>query len=737
MKINLLYILCLFSFCVTAQVTVFDNLSTAPRSLYESNGSLYVRENVEIRVWDNLPQNTDNTVVSSSPGFSDGFVIENNVLYYPDDNLDLVVRWDLSTSTQTFLGNNFFDGVNPDHITIVNGTIYVTADVLNGVPGLQVLLVYDNASDSFFIANGLGNGDITGIKADGTDIYILKRTGELLRVDVSNFNFSVTTINNLGNEVFGLEIENDLIYYTDSFFGELRSVSKSIVNDTPQTIATGFNLTTDVEKVGVTFYVSDRNNNTIWSYTPSCTVNIPDANLKTALLNHGTTITGTNIGVIDTNGDGEIQCSEANAYSGKLDLNLQSINDLTGLETFTSIVDLDISNNLFTSVDISALAGLVAFKADFMLASSIDFSGLSNLETVNIASGSLNSVTFANNSSLRILKLDNNQLSTIDLTGLSQLEELTLRVNQLSNLNLTQNSNLTEVNLLGNSLTTIDISQNTALIELNVTSNNISTLDVSQNTVLQNIYASNNSLSTLDISQNTGLSILNVNNNNLSTLSVSQNLNLKELYIGGNNFTGINLSQNSLLEQLVIYGNTNFSDPIDLSNNSNLKILDINDTQLTAIDLSNNAALEEVDLFSNSALSSVNMANGNNAGILYADFTSNPSLSCIQIDASFTPPTADWFKDVSANYSVNCSLSISDINISDDINIYPNPVHTFLNIESNNTYEAIEIYTLLGKKVLTAEATTHLNVSSLNSGMYLVKIVGSNNEVIIKRIIKD
>ena len=54
-------------------------------------------------------------------------------------------------------------------------------------------------------------------------------------------------------------------------------------------------------------------------------VNIPDANFKTYLL--GNTL-------INTNGDTEIQVSEASSFSGGIDCSNLSIADLTGIENF-------------------------------------------------------------------------------------------------------------------------------------------------------------------------------------------------------------------------------------------------------------------------------------------------------------------------------------------------------------------------------------------------------------------
>lgn len=79
-------------------------------------------------------------------------------------------------------------------------------------------------------------------------------------------------------------------------------------------------------------------------------VNIPDANFKTALLNNS---------LINTNGDNEIQISEAESFTGEIDCNYQSISDLTGIEKFINITILDCSNNSLTNLDISQNTALI------------------------------------------------------------------------------------------------------------------------------------------------------------------------------------------------------------------------------------------------------------------------------------------------------------------------------------------------------------------------------------------
>lgn len=106
-------------------------------------------------------------------------------------------------------------------------------------------------------------------------------------------------------------------------------------------------------------------------------VNIPDANLKTALLNHSP--------VIDTNGDNQIQISEAQALTGLLNLNYKQISDVSGIENFNNITELNLHNNEFTSFPvISSMTSLQTLNLCFNNLTSVDVSGFTALETLYI-----------------------------------------------------------------------------------------------------------------------------------------------------------------------------------------------------------------------------------------------------------------------------------------------------------------------------------------------------------------
>ena len=73
-------------------------------------------------------------------------------------------------------------------------------------------------------------------------------------------------------------------------------------------------------------------------------VYIPDANFKAYLVGNSS---------INTNGDTEIQISEASAFGGIIFCANLGISDLTGIEAFTALTVLNCSSNLITSLDVS------------------------------------------------------------------------------------------------------------------------------------------------------------------------------------------------------------------------------------------------------------------------------------------------------------------------------------------------------------------------------------------------
>jgi len=74
------------------------------------------------------------------------------------------------------------------------------------------------------------------------------------------------------------------------------------------------------------------------------------------------------------------------------------------------------------------------------------------------------------------------------------------------------------------------------------------------------------------------------------------------------------------------------------------------------------------------------------------------------------------------------SSGISELSIS-DFHLFPNPAQSKISIESNQAFTKIELYNILGKRVLSSKGLfikTSMDLSELQSGSYLVRLFYEN-----------
>jgi hypothetical protein len=124
--------------------------------------------------------------------------------------------------------------------------------------------------------------------------------------------------------------------------------------------------------------------------------------------------------------------------------------------------------------------------------------------------------------SLTNLNCRYNQLTSIDVSNSTALTYLGLDENQLTSLDVSNNPALTYLNCSDNQLSSLDVSNNTALVEFNCGDNQITSLDVSNSTALVELACYNNQLSNLDVrnGNNTNMSMYTHNNPNLTCINV-------------------------------------------------------------------------------------------------------------------------------------------------------------------------------------------------------------------------
>lgn len=384
-------------------------------------------------------------------------------------------------------------------------------------------------------------------------------------------------------------------------------------------------------------------------------VNIPDANFKAYLVGNA---------AINTNGDTEIQVTEANAFSSNIDCPNLSISDLTGVESFTALSQLDCSNNQLTSLDVSSNTALGYLDCDNNQLTSLNVSSNTTLVSLRCYINQLTSLDVSQNTILTSLYCGDNQLSNLDVSSNTNLTRLYCGDSQLSSLNLANgnnsnfigfyavnNSNLTCIQVddatwsatnwtnidaaasfsvnCGSVPCTVDIPDanfktylvgNTAIntngnaeIEcseassftgaINCTNQNISDLTgIEAFTALDQLFCSSNGLSSINVTANTLLTRLDFTNNNLSTIDLSANQLIKKINC-----------QSNLLQS------------IDLTTNVDLEQLDIRNNPITTLAIDNNTALVDLNCRSTS-ISVLNTASNINLAYIVCDQNSINSL---------------------------------------------------------------------------------------------------------------
>lgn len=89
-------------------------------------------------------------------------------------------------------------------------------------------------------------------------------------------------------------------------------------------------------------------------------------------------------------------------------------------------------------------------------------------------------------------------------------------------------------------------------------------------------------------------------------------------------------------------------------------------------------------------------------------------------------------------FSYDPALSNENFSV-DEFTVYPNPANNVLNINSASGIEKIEIFDITGKRVLenTSLTNNQLNVSSLNRGVYMLRLEDANGNKTVKKLIKN
>ncbi|WP_075343817.1 hypothetical protein [Tenacibaculum agarivorans] len=442
------------------------------------------------------------------------------------------------------------------------------------------------------------------------------------------------------------------------------------------------------------------------------------------------------LGYDDVSGDGQVPTRLIEVVTS-LGLTELGINDLTGIEDFTTLKTLNANGNNFTSLDVSENTLLETLFVNSNNISSIDVSNNTALKNLAIGSNGISTLDVSNNLALRDLYVQGNgKLTSLDLSNNVELRELYTYSSGISSLDLSIHTELRIFSAYKSSLTSIDLSNNDELRSLRVDETNVTALDLSNNTKLETLRINDTGITTLDLSNQpalinlwahdtnlTSLNVQNGNNINVNTFNITNNPGLSCINVDDASYSTTNWTNIDSGMYFTTYGcrytqipDTNFEARLnalgydDIANDgqvptdlievvTELQLAGQNITDLTGIE--DFKALEELKANGND-LTNLNLSNNtalklvwvtSNANIGAINLTNNPLLEDLRIQYSGTSIDISKLSALDRFGCTNCGLT--SLNTSDNTNLrwldLENTPVTSLDLTSNSKLEILEI----------------------------------------------
>ncbi len=569
---------------------------------------------------------------------------------------------------------------------------------------------------------------------------------DITSLDLS-LNTNLETLDIYSTNLTALDISNNTSL-TNLIANDITTLSSLNIQNGTNTSITGFNTTgTPVPCILVDdaawSTVNWTNVDPVSTFSLYCGnyTAIPDTNFEMAL---------EALGYDDISGDGQVPTALIEVVAS-LDVSNQSIADLTGIEDFTALIDLNVRDNTLTNLDVSNNLNLQTLDFDNNDVANLVLGTNTILSEVSGRYNQLTSVDVSANTGLTNLNLRNNTFSTVNVSNNTNLRTINLNQTGITSLDTTNNPDLAYLYLSGNSLMSIDLLQNPLLENINLTNSNLTNIDLSNQTVLRIIRLSGNNLTELDLTTNVALTQVECADNNLSTLNFKNgfNQNITDFDASGN----VNLScilvddlnkdytfwikdvTTSFSDTYCVYTtipDANFETALealgydDISADGQVPTalievvtaLDVRGENISAITgIEDFAALVDLDISDNSILT-IDISNNllleklfyENNGLASIDVSQNTALKELDLDEN-TLTTLD----VSQNTALTL-LDLSDNELT-SLDVTNNTALTFLAFERNNVSESLDLSNHTQLTILAFEDNdlTGLNVKNGNN----------------------
>ncbi len=370
-------------------------------------------------------------------------------------------------------------------------------------------------------------------------------------------------------------------------------------------------------------------------------INIPDPTFKSFLVNPQQNI--------DTNHDGQIQLSEAQATDYIL-LNsnvsdIHTVSSLEGIQYFTNLTILVCYSNLLTSLDVSALTHLKFLDCSDNQLTSLNVSGLTELEMLNCMQNQLTAINVTGLSNLTLLACSYNLLTDIDVSTQTMLETFNCQNNLLTQLTVSNLDHLIAIFCDHNQLTTINLVNLPAFAELECQNNQLTTLDVSGLGNLVQLICADNQLAALDLSMHPNMQYLKTDHNILTSLNITNLSHLTDVYCSHNQLATIDLTGLPQLKTLECQNNALTA--IELSNLPLLELLNCGANQIAALDVSllpqlgglwtNDNPISVLDFHANTRLHYLNCSNNLVSALDFSSFNPVGNLWTVMYEMNDNP----------------------------------------------------------------------------------------------------
>jgi len=425
----------------------------------------------------------------------------------------------------------------------------------------------------------------------------------------------------------------------------------------------------------------------------------------------------------------------------------KNINDLTGIADFTALTNLSCFNNSMESLILSDNTNLITISCFNNNLENIDISGCSNLEGLYCQDNNLESLDFSGNNNLENLFCHNNSLTVLDISNINITQMLLNNVFNNTAFQAFGNENLSCI-IVGESF--IEDSRNNWSNDVDNSSRFVISLEACENATYVPDDNFEQALIDLNLDDYLDDYVITANISGVTSLNVPS----KEIYdltgiedftaltflgANDNNLTMVDLSENLNLDNLSIQNNN--LEALDLSKNVKIFRVNCDSNKIMTLDLNLNTALRDLSCSTNELIA-LNVKNGNNTNVTFFVTQLNPNLTCIEVDdeSSGIIGTGSFFIDSHTSLSENCNstASIVDTEFNNAISVYPNPVKDKLHVSiaDNQTIKKIQVYNLLGSKVIEQKSET-IDFANIPSGMYLLKIESTEGKIATQKIIKN